>query len=827
MLASTDGTNFSEISRDILGPAPREHVFVLSAPVQASYVRLHLENPTGLESGFEAALAEFKVFTTPGVTPFGARPPNIAAPTLGGHIVWISWPNDPTRIQSMLTEEAEGQSDAPALAEPIEWVIGFQHQRAAHLTRLEWQENPTSSVGRRLPQQVAVAASVEGPNGPWIPIADWPLHRDADGLAVLELDTPVWARYLRFSMPSDDEGTRWQLAETLRVFEQIHDKNYRSILAEWGHYRSEAFYETQLPGTVKLAAGAQGGGTERSRARALSNSEVVAGRAEAGVRDEWYRVEAPAGLDRLELRFGGSGRSRLLPLLEDSNGNSIALQEADDAAGQRMFYAQVTAGGEVWLKVSEARRSIMLVWDNSASVSEYHDGMYTAMTRLADDIKPGFEVVNLMPLGEEGVAPLMKNWSSNPVDIKAAIGGYDRSASSSNSETTLLAAMKLLAERPGNRAIVLLTDAYSDGGALNSKLWQRFGEVRPRIFALELQLESRIDAVSNYQDLMQNWAAVNHGDYRVFRSQADLDHAFERAACLMRSPADYSVSWQHAPGKGNLQVVWESGKAMAGAAMELVLDASGSMRSSKALVAGKLKMEVAREVMQEIIQTLPDDTQVGLRIYGHRVREGTAGDCEDSELVAPVATMNRGLLSAAITNVKALGTTPIAYSIGQACGDLADVEGPKLLVVITDGKEECKGDPEAAVAACRDAMPDLRVDIVGFALADEQDKKDMERAAERGGGRFFDAQDRSALSSAIEESLAMPFDVFDSRDTSIAAGLTGAQGQKLYEGNYTVAVHTASGDVTVRDVAIREEKTTTVYLSREGDGIRFRTEEAK
>ena len=49
-------------------------------------------------------------------------------------------------------------------------------------------------------------------------------------------------------------------------------------------------------------------------------------------------------------------------------------------------------------------------------------------------------------LGEEGVAPLMKNWSSNPVDIKAAIGGYDRSASSSNSETTLLAAMKLLAE---------------------------------------------------------------------------------------------------------------------------------------------------------------------------------------------------------------------------------------------------------------------------------------------------------------------------------------------------------------------------------------------
>ncbi|MCJ7839218.1 MAG: VWA domain-containing protein, partial [Burkholderiales bacterium] len=472
-------------------------------------------------------------------------------------------------------------------------------------------------------------------------------------------------------------------------------------------------------------------------------------------------------------------------------------------------------------------RSIMVIWDNSGSTGTYHEGMYQAMARLADDIKPGFEVVNLMPMGEYGVEPLLEKWSSNPLDIKAAIGGYDRGAASSMAETTLLTAMDLFVKRSGNRAILLMTDAESGGGTSNSVLWQRFREVRPRVFTLELQIESHTETVSHYQDLMQNWAAVNHGDYRVFRSQADLDHAFERAACLLRSPAEYSVSWQPAPGKGDLRVVWESGKAMAGAAVELVLDASGSMRSAKSKVGGKLKMEVAREVMQEIIQALPDDTQVGLRVYGHRVREGTAGDCEDSELVAPIALLDRTNLAAAVSKVQALGTTPIAYSIGKACEDLAKIEGPKLLVVITDGKEECGGDPQAAVAACRAAGLDVRVDIVGFALADAKDKSDMESAAAQGAGRFFDAQDRSALSAAIEESLAMPFDVFDSRDTSIAQGLTGLQGQGLYEGNYTVAVHTASGDVTVRDVAIQQEKITTVYLSREGDGIRFRTEEAQ
>jgi hypothetical protein len=62
---------------------------------------------------------------------------------------------------------------------------------------------------------------------------------------------------------------------------------------------------------------------------------------------------------------------------------------------------------------------------------------------------------------------------------------------------------------------------------------------------------------------------------------------------------------------------------------------------------------------------------------------------------------------------------------------------------------------------------------------------------------------------------------------TVEDGLTGESGEALYKGNYTVAVHTASGDVTVRDVTIAEEKTTTVYLSREANGIGFRVEAAR
>ena len=261
---------------------------------------------------------------------------------------------------------------------------------------------------------------------------------------------------------------------------------------------------------------------------------------------------------------------------------------------------------------------------------------------------------------------------------------------------------------------------------------------------------------------------------------------------------------------------------MAGATIELILDASGSMRSRKNKVNGKLKIDVAKDVMNEIVGLLPDDSQVGLRVYGHRKKEGTKGDCQDSQLVVRIGDLDRKKLSAAVKKIKALGTTPIAYSLQQAGKDLARVEGPKLIVLVTDGKEECKADPAAVVKELKEQGIDVRVDIVGFALAEEKVKEDMQRAAEAGGGRFFDAQDRDALAAAIRKTLAMPFEVLDGRGGQAATGLTDQEAMNLYQGDYSVIVRTAKGDVTVRDVRVVEGRLSEVVLAREDDGIRVR-----
>jgi hypothetical protein len=68
------------------------------------------------------------------------------------------------------------------------------------------------------------------------------------------------------------------------------------------------------------------------------------------------------------------------------------------------------------------------------------------------------------------------------------------------------------------------------------------------------------------------------------------------------------------------------------ARMVLVLDASGSMWGQ---IDGKAKIEIAKEVMAELIDSIPSD-QTGLMVYGHR-REGDCHDIDPCQLAAELA----------------------------------------------------------------------------------------------------------------------------------------------------------------------------------------------
>jgi hypothetical protein len=238
----------------------------------------------------------------------------------------------------------------------------------------------------------------------------------------------------------------------------------------------------------------------------------------------------------------------------------------------------------------------------------------------------------------------------------------------------------------------------------------------------------------------------------------------------------------------------------------------------KRRIDGRMMIDTAKAVLSDIVRQLPDDMQVALRVYGHRVREGQQGACEDSQLVVPFARLNRDALLAKIRSVQALGTTPIAFSLQQVASDVGHSPGEQMIVLVTDGKEECGGDPLAAVAALMGKGIKVKLNVVGFALADAALKADLRRLAEQTKGQFVEAKDARSLRAAIERSLAVPYEVLDASGTRVAEGVTGQPAIELPEGIYTVRVRTAK-PVDIAHVRIEAQQTTTVELKKDGSEL--------
>jgi hypothetical protein len=145
--------------------------------------------------------------------------------------------------------------------------------------------------------------------------------------------------------------------------------------------------------------------------------------------------------------------------------------------------------------------------------------------------------------------------------------------------------------------------------------------------------------------------------------------------------------------------------------------------------------------------------------------------------------------------------TPLGATLHAVGDDLAGTPGPKIVVFVTDGKETCKGDPEAEVARLVELGIEVTMNIVGLALEDPALKADMASWAARGGGVFFDAQDQESLLAAIAATLQAPFRVFDGDGALVASGVVGGAGVPLPVGTYRVEILSDPG-TTVEAVEI-------------------------
>ncbi len=111
-----------------------------------------------------------------------------------------------------------------------------------------------------------------------------------------------------------------------------------------------------------------------------------------------------------------------------------------------------------------------------------------------------------------------------------------------------------------------------------------------------------------------------------------------------------------------------------------------------------VKIDVAKKIMGEFLDSLTTipNLELALRCYGHQTFIKPERNCKDTKLEVPFGPVSQTStkIKQRILKLEPLGTTPIAYSLGQCVNDFIPCNNCRnIVILITDGIEECGGNP--------------------------------------------------------------------------------------------------------------------------------------
>lgn len=181
-----------------------------------------------------------------------------------------------------------------------------------------------------------------------------------------------------------------------------------------------------------------------------------------------------------------------------------------------------------------------------------------------------------------------------------------------------------------------------------------------------------------------------------------------------------------------------------------IYDASNSMNG---IWKTKAKHRIAQELLGDMLDSLQNisDLQVALRVFGHQ-KNYPPQDCDDTRLEVPFANNNFSRIKEKLDDIRARGTTPIAMSLEAAGRDFPPCDNCKnIIILITDGIEECDGDPCAVSYALQKQGIVVKPFVLGINI-DDRFKKTYDCV-----GKFFDVSSeeefRDVLGVVVSQAL--------------------------------------------------------------------------
>jgi len=195
--------------------------------------------------------------------------------------------------------------------------------------------------------------------------------------------------------------------------------------------------------------------------------------------------------------------------------------------------------------------------------------------------------------------------------------------------------------------------------------------------------------------------------------------------------AIYNIGFAQEKQPNNLLIIVDSSRSM----LQLTRD-------------GKEKLGSAKTAINKLIDKIPNDTNVGLMVFGHRGKN----KCDDIEMVLPIVPLTEPIIIKESLNIlKPTGVTPLTASLDQAAEHLQKFKGKSTILLLTDGKETCGGNPVELVSTISAKYGIIViVDVVGLNVS-AMERKQLEAIAKAGGGRYYSADTFYELSAAMSD----------------------------------------------------------------------------
>ena len=175
-----------------------------------------------------------------------------------------------------------------------------------------------------------------------------------------------------------------------------------------------------------------------------------------------------------------------------------------------------------------------------------------------------------------------------------------------------------------------------------------------------------------------------------------------------------------------------------------IFDASQSMYAQW---DGNSRMEIAKELLSNMLDSLDnkENLQVGLRCYGHQ-KPSPPQDCRDTRLEVPFGNNTIPAIKKRLKTLRPKGTTPIAKALESGALDFPAVtsNSRNIVILITDGIEECGGDPCAVSKLYQEKKIILKPFVIGIGLSEEY-KNNFECV-----GTFYDARNPDEFKNILD-----------------------------------------------------------------------------